>query len=325
MTPWPRNSASPRGRRRSVCAASRSGPHRSPRPRREGTATGAPPPSAVRTATRGTLHGREELLRTVVATTHAPVVLLSGEAGIGKSRLAAQAAARLAGVGGRSVTGLAFRHPLLRLTCYELLSRLRALSLHAAWSETLLRHRPDDVDALAWHLLRAEDRRAADHLRRAAERAAALYANEEAGGYYRRPTPLVAADPVLAAGVGTDHGVLIHRMSRYGDAVGVLRTALASADRAGDADTAVAVTARLAEALIRTGRQDKARRALDARSPGPATLPGAVAAHRLASSIIDFVEGRHAEAVESAAADLPGRAGAGPSPARWPSRPSRSG
>ncbi|WP_225802975.1 BTAD domain-containing putative transcriptional regulator [Streptomyces sp. NK15101] len=219
-------------------------------------------------------------------------------------------------VGGRSVTGLAFRHPLLRLTCYELLSRLRSLSLHAAWSETLLRHRPGDVDALVWHLLRAEDRRAVDHLRRAAERAAALYANEEADGYYRRLTPLVAADPVRAADVGMDHGALLHRMSRYGDAADVLRAALASADRAGAADTAVAVTARLAEALIRTGRQDEARRALDARRPGPTTPPDAVAAHRLASSIIDFVEGRHTGAVKSAAAsaaaaaDLPGRAGA---------------
>ncbi|MFB7276260.1 AAA family ATPase [Streptomyces hydrogenans] len=218
--------------------------------------------------------------------------------------------------GGRSVTGLAFRHPLLRLTCYELLPRLRSLGLHAAWGEVLLRHRPDDVDALAWHLLRAEDPRAVDHLRRAAERAAALYANEEADEYYRRLAPLVASDPVRAAGVGMDHAALLHRMSRYKDAVDVLRGALAAADRAGDADSAVAVTARLAEALNRAGRQKEARRALDARRPGPTTPAEAVAAHRLSASAIAFVEGRHTEAVESAAAsaaaaaELPSDAGA---------------
>ncbi|MEX0167545.1 AAA family ATPase [Streptomyces sp. LMG1-1-1.1] len=247
---------------------------------------------------------------------HPPMATAEAVAALEEAVSASLLTEQQVGVGGRSVAGLAFRHPLLRLTCYGLLTRLRSLSLHAAWSETLLRHRPDDVDALAWHLLRAEDHRAADHLRRAAERAAGLYANEEADEYYRRLTPLVAADPARAAGVGMDHGALLHRMSRYGDAVDVLRAALASADRAGDAHTAIAVTARLAEALIRTGRPERARRALDARRPGPTTPPEAVAAHRLASSIIAFVEGRHTEAVESAtasaaaAADLPGRAGA---------------
>ncbi|MFB7355362.1 ATP-binding protein [Streptomyces gardneri] len=216
---------------------------------------------------------------------------------------------------GRTVTGLAFRHPLLRLTCYDLLTRLRARGLHAVWAEALLRHRPDDVDALARHLLRAEDDRAADYLRRAAERAAALYANEAAEGYYRALTPLVVADPRSAAGVGLDHGVLLQRMSRYEAACEVLRAALDAADRAGAADTAVAIAARLAEALNREGRQEEALETLDAWSPGPSTPSDAVAAHRLARSVLLFVAGRHVEAVEAAAAseeaaaEVPGRTG----------------
>ncbi|MFE5793205.1 ATP-binding protein [Streptomyces sp. NPDC056503] len=247
---------------------------------------------------------------------HPPMPRAEATAALEAAVSAALLSEHQVGVGGRSVTGLAFRHPLLRLTCYELLPRLRSLGLHAAWAEALLRHRPHDVDALARHLLRAEDPRAVDYLRRAAERAAALYANEEADEYYRRLTPLVEADPVRAAGVGMDHAGLLHRMSRYGDAAGVLRAALAAADRAGDADTAVTVTARLAEALNRAGRRKEALRALDARRPGPVTSADAVAAHRLASSVIDFVEGRHTEAVAAAAASadaatgLPGRAGA---------------
>ncbi|MEV5971455.1 AAA family ATPase [Streptomyces sp. NPDC051921] len=219
---------------------------------------------------------------------------------------------------GRTTTGLTFRHPLLRRTCYELLTRLRSRQLHAAWGEAVLRHRPHDADALASHLWQAEDPRAADHLRQAAERAAGLYANEAADTYYRRLLPLVAGDPPLAAEVGLDHGVVLHRMSRYEEAADVLRTALDAARRADDADAAdaaVTITARLAEALVRMGRHEEARLALDASRPGPGTAADAVAAHRLAQAISLFAEGRHAEAVKPAtvsaraAARLAGRSG----------------
>ncbi len=244
---------------------------------------------------------------------HPPLAPAEATAALEEAVDAALLTERQVTVAGRNVTGLAFRHPLLRLTCYGLLTRVRSLGLHAAWSDALLRHRPDDVDALAWHLLRAEDPRAVEYLRRAAERAAALYANEDADAYYRRLTPLVAADPALAAAVGLDHGALLQRMSRAEDAAGVLDAALDAADRAGAAATAVTVTARLAEALIRASRQDEARRVLDARRPDPATPPDAVAAHRLATAILFFVAGRHAEAAEAAAGSaavaalLPGR------------------
>ncbi|MFF0429465.1 ATP-binding protein [Streptomyces sp. NPDC004520] len=216
---------------------------------------------------------------------------------------------------GRTTTGLTFRHPLLRRTCYELLTRLRSRQLHAAWGEAVLRHRPHDVDAVASHLWRAEDPRAADHLRPAAERAAALYANEAADTYYRRLLPLIADDPSLAAEVGLDHGTVLHRMSRYEEAADVLRTALDAARRAGDADASVTITARLAEALVRMGRHEEARLALDASRPGPGTAADAVASHRLAQAISLFAEGRHAEAVKPAtvsaraAARLAGRSG----------------
>ncbi|MFF9502325.1 ATP-binding protein [Streptomyces sp. NPDC014656] len=217
---------------------------------------------------------------------------------------------------GRPTTGLAFRHPLLRLTCYGLLGAVRGRRLHTAWGETLLRHRPDDVDALASHFARAEDPRAAHHLRLAAERAAALYANEAAAGYYERLAPLVAGDPRLAAAVALDHGVVLHRMSRYDAAAVVLRAAYGTATAHGDHATAVAATARLAEALIRAGRTQEARRVLDACRPGPATPAGALAAHHLAESILLFQRGGHGESAASAAAsaraaeDLAGRPGA---------------
>ncbi|MDR3036380.1 MAG: AAA family ATPase, partial [Kitasatospora sp.] len=83
-------------------------------------------------------------------------------------------------VAGRGEAGLAFRHPLVRLTCYEQLTSVRRRQLHAAFAQAVLRRRPDAVDTLASHFARADDPRAAEYLRRAAERAAAVYANDTA-------------------------------------------------------------------------------------------------------------------------------------------------
>ncbi|MFC8899493.1 hypothetical protein [Streptomyces cinereoruber] len=92
-------------------------------------------------------------------------------------------------------------------------------------------------------------------------------------------------------------------MSRYEEASRVVGTALDSAARAGATGTAVTVAARFAEALTREDGQDEARLLLDTWTPGPGTPADAVAAHRLAHSVLHFVEGRHAEAVESAAGE----------------------
>ncbi|MFD4375599.1 AAA family ATPase [Streptomyces sp. NPDC058486] len=246
---------------------------------------------------------------------HPPLSDAAASAALEEAVAAALLAEQRIVVGGRATTGLAFRHPLIRRTCYGLLGGLRARRLHAAWSEALLRHRPDDVDALAGHLWRAEDPRAAGQLRRAAERAAELYANEAADAYYRRLLPLLAGSPAEAAEAGLDHGTVLHRMSRYPEAAVVLRAALAAARAADAPDTVVSTAARLAEALIRAGGAAEAGRVLDACSPGAGTAPAAEAAHWLARSVLLFVEGRPADAVAPAAASaraaagLPGRTG----------------
>ncbi|MFC9396225.1 hypothetical protein ACFTWS_24125 [Streptomyces sp. NPDC057027] len=101
---------------------------------------------------------------------------------------------------GRPVAGLAFRHPLVRLTCYEGLSAVRRRLLHSTYAEAVLR-RPEAVDALAAHLPRADDPRATGHLRQASERAAALSANDTADRYYAELTDrldALAADSALA-------------------------------------------------------------------------------------------------------------------------------
>lgn len=85
-------------------------------------------------------------------------------------------------VGGQPLPGLVFRHPLVRLTCYDG-SAARRRQLHSAYAQAILRRRPDAVDTLASHLTRADDPRATRYLRQAAERAAAVCANDTADRY----------------------------------------------------------------------------------------------------------------------------------------------
>ncbi|MFB7757879.1 AAA family ATPase, partial [Streptomyces sp. NPDC056121] len=136
-------------------------------------------------------------------------------------------------VAGRAEAGLAFRHPLVRLTCYEGLSSVRRRQLHAAFAQTVLRRRPDAVDTLASHFARADDPRAAEYLRRAAERAAAVYANDTADRYYR---DLVARLDVDAARARLAHAQVLRRMGHFAEAAAVLRLALAEFVRRGDHD-----------------------------------------------------------------------------------------
>ncbi|NGO77808.1 AAA family ATPase [Streptomyces sp. YC504] len=152
-------------------------------------------------------------------------------------------------VSGRQEPGLAFRHPLVRLTCYEGLSAVRRRQLHGAFAQTVQRRRPDAVDTLAAHFARADDPRAADYLRRAAERAAALYANDTADRYYR---DLVARLDVDAARARLAHAHVLRRMGHFEQAAEALRLALAEFERRQAHDDAVLAAAVLAETLVKT-------------------------------------------------------------------------
>lgn len=123
-------------------------------------------------------------------------------------------------VTGRHETGIAFRHPLVRLTCYERLSAVRRRHLHGAFAQAVRRRRPDAVDTLASHFARADDARAAEYLRLAAERAAALYANDTADRYYR---DLIARLDVDAGRARLAHAQVLRSMGHFEQAVGALR------------------------------------------------------------------------------------------------------
>ncbi|MEU0596894.1 AAA family ATPase [Streptomyces sp. NPDC006393] len=217
-------------------------------------------------------------------------------------------------VAGRAEAGIAFRHPLVRLTCYEQLTVARRRQLHAAFAQTVLRRRPDAVDTLASHFARADDPRAAEYLRRAAERAAALYANDTADRYYR---DLVARLDVDAARARLAHSQVLCRMGHFAQAADVLGLALAEFARRGDHDDTVLAAARLAESLAKAGEAHAAQEVLRARPPGPDAAANPAAAHFLALALIHSIQGTygdgHATAVRALASarQVPGAAGRG--------------
>ncbi|MBD5785341.1 AAA family ATPase [Cellulosimicrobium terreum] len=204
-------------------------------------------------------------------------------------------------VDGRPEAGLAFRHPLVRIICYDRLSTVRRRALHAGFADTVLRRRPDAVDVLASHFARTDDPRAGEYLRRAAERAAALYANDSADRYYR---DLVARLDVDAARARLDHAQVLRRMGHYGRAAEVLREALAEFVRRDDHDDTVLAAARLAEMLVRTGAPDEGGEVLSAYPVGPDTAPEPLASHQLAWSTLHRVQGRYEEGDDAATRGL---------------------
>ncbi|MEU2509381.1 AAA family ATPase [Streptomyces sp. NPDC007863] len=158
-------------------------------------------------------------------------------------------------LGGRAVLGYAFRHPLVRLACAEQLSRAARRRIHQAYADAVLRLRPDAVDTLAFHMAVADDERAPVFLRAAADRAAALYANDSACDYYRELVArLDTTDRAAAGEARLAWGEVLRRAARYPEAEDVLRRALRDLTAAGDSSGTLRAAVCLAEVLGRAGR-----------------------------------------------------------------------
>ncbi|MET7855721.1 AAA family ATPase [Streptomyces sp. NPDC005318] len=207
---------------------------------------------------------------------------------------------------GRRVEGLTFRHPVVGLAVYERLTSAARRQLHLAHAEVVRRHRPEAVEALAHHLDRADAPEATVWLRRAAERAAHLYADDSAARYYADLVARLDTAPDDGAEAARTRlawaGVLV-RQARHAQAEQVLRAALKTVRRLGDQDTAVRAAALLAEVLGRAGRPHEGIELLDdpVAVPVATTGPDAVAAHHLSLAQLWFLVGRYDDALASAA------------------------
>lgn len=203
---------------------------------------------------------------------------------------------------GRLVSGLAFRHPLIRMTCYQMLSAARRRLLHSAYAEAVLQCRPDAVDTLAVQLTRADDPRAPGYLRRAAERAAAHYANDAADRYYTELTDRLDALAAESARARMDHSEVLYRMGRFEEAARLLGEALAELERHGDRNGQVLAAARLAEVMAKTGSTAEGLRLLDVCPPAADTPAETVSAHHRSRAVLCFVAGRYDEGAVAAQA-----------------------
>ncbi|GAA1790855.1 ATP-binding protein [Agromyces lapidis] len=203
-------------------------------------------------------------------------------------------------IDGRPVPGLVFQHPLVRLTTYDELSAVRRQVLHSAYADVVLRRRPHAVDALATHLVRADDPRATTYLRRAAERAASLSANDTADLYYTELISRLDAVSAEAAWVRLDRSIVLQRTGRFDEARAVLGDALGELRRRGDQDGVILATARIAEVVISTAAPQEALSVLDADPVTNDTGALAATSHHLAHTRALLVTGRYADAVEFA-------------------------
>ncbi|MEW1688732.1 ATP-binding protein [Streptomyces sp. NPDC091265] len=218
-------------------------------------------------------------------------------------------------IGGRPVLGHAFRHPLVRLACADRLSRAARRRLHQAYADTVLRLRPEAVDMITFHLTVADDVRAPAFLRAAADRAAALYANDSACDYYRALVAhLEPTDRAAAAEARLAWGRVLRRAARYPEAEEVLRRALADLAPSAGHFAALRVAVCLAEVLGRAGRPAEGLDVLRDAPVHSGSPPADRAAWQLAIGALNFYAGRYGRtmdalrAAELETARLPGSA-----------------
>ncbi|NED83002.1 AAA family ATPase [Streptomyces sp. SID11233] len=254
--------------------------------------------SALAVAGRGTV-ALAELEPVAARALHPP---LGGPAVIAALDAAVEAGVvdeRDSVVSGRPSPGYAFRHPLVRLACADQLSVGARRLLHSAYADAVLEVRPDAVDTVAYHLSLADDSRAPEFLRRAAQRAAALYANDTACGYYEELiTRLDAAGDSTASLARLDWADVLRRAARYSEAEDVLRRAHRDLRDAGDSPGVRRATVSLAEVLGRSGRPEEGLTALTGLA-ATATAEESATLY-VSTAALSFHAGRPADAAHAA-------------------------
>ena len=129
--------------------------------------------------------------------------------------------------------GLEFSHALVREAVVAELSPLRRARLHRAAADALAARAGEaHLEEIAHHLYEAADERAADHLRRAGDRALAMLAYEEAAAHYARA--LEVAEEAARGPLHQARGDALARAGEPEAARDCFRAAAAAARAAGD-------------------------------------------------------------------------------------------
>lgn len=160
----------------------------------------------------------------------------------------------------------AFPHPLFRTALYERLSKRRRAHLHGAVARAVEAQRPNDVEALAYHYAHsAYEEKAVIYLERAGDRAAAVYANEEAATFYQAAIERLSELDGLggrghtldAARIGSKVGGVLTIMGRYDAALEALDRAVQAYRLADDLEGVGRAMAHIGRAHAARGTPDE--------------------------------------------------------------------
>jgi DNA-binding SARP family transcriptional activator len=202
--------------------------------------------------------------------------------------------------------GYTFRHPLFQEALYDRLSGARRMRLHRVLAETIERDRPEDIEALAIHYSRSDEReRALVYLERAGDRAASVYAPAAAERHYRdllqrlEELGRVSERPRVQEKLGA----VLLILARFDEALRYLAPAAAAYRAAGDIEAEGRVSARIGMVHRFTRSPEEAvppiRAALNRLAGTPASIARASLQATLAHVL--FAGGRYRESAEEAA------------------------
>jgi class 3 adenylate cyclase/tetratricopeptide (TPR) repeat protein len=138
----------------------------------------------------------------------------------------------------------AFKHVSMREAAYNTLVHRRRQELHLATARAIAALYPLDeyVEMIAYHYARTEEQReAVTWLERAGDRAAGVYANETAIGYYRearKRLEMLSAEPTVLARVDEKLGLTLYSVGHYDQALEALERAVKVYRQVRDLETA---------------------------------------------------------------------------------------
>jgi serine/threonine protein kinase len=163
-----------------------------------------------------------------------------------------------------------FAHGLIVATLKESVSGLRRSRLHRRVAVAIEALCPEDFEALAYHYEQAKDiQRAQQYYQQAADRALAIYANNEAERCYRAAHELAEAD-LDCANLLSGLGEALFRLSRYAEAIQAWQEAITLYIKSNDNNNAARLYARTARAAWYGDSQE---RGLEICLEGMSSLP----------------------------------------------------
>ncbi|MGH2409611.1 MAG: tetratricopeptide repeat protein [Chloroflexota bacterium] len=200
-----------------------------------------------------------------------------------------------------------FKHVSMRDAAYNTLVQKRRKELHLRTARGIAALYPSDeyAEMIAYHYAKTQAPEAAGWLEKAGDRAADIYACEQAFGHFQEAAKrytLQGADAGVRARLEEKMGTVLYTAGRYDDALKHLETSAAIARTEGDLEGAGRVVARIGTTRRRCGNPEDgiALVAPTIELLAPCGPSQALAALHVALAGLFFVVGRYSDALSAA-------------------------